>query len=488
MFRNSKGFILVGVAFLIPMMMLCGSLVVDYGNWKAQESRLQNAADASVLAGAWYLDEDDSTVYGIVEDYVDANTKSVLYKSLNRVEENTLPNSTEVINVKMDQTGDTELKVTLLTRTPTTFLHYFGFTGLPIEVSATAQVSSGAEFTDEMFGFAMCAAHNTSDNGNKDYDMRNTWQYANEYAIYFHTDNVEVTGNIMANGKILFDQAHNSTLHGKVFADKDLLKTGKSFTDEHWEGSTIYRESVGTSVWGKYDWNSGEKTTYTFVDDNGNPFVSQETVKSYKENGQNIVETKEYDRSDKVSYRDEIDISVANNSGIKAYLENLKNMTVKTRESQHIYYDDDSSHTYYNFSSSRDTSSFPNLSLGDGGYGLVTDEDTSVPRWNRWYRTVVVPKDVQVSFEGSPDPTDDDFAVVVSLDGNIHIPNNVTYNGILYAPNGTVQIDGTAHVSGSIVAQKILITTPGQTVTTHSTMTHRSSSSKSTGKSVRLVS
>ena len=229
--NNSKGYVIVGMALMVPVVMLCGSLVVDYGNWKAQETRLQNAADASVIAGAWHLDESDSSVYGIVENYVTTNTEGSNYNSRIRVEENTVPDSTGTLNVNM-QTSESEITVTLLTRVPTTFLHYFGFAGLPVQVSATAQVSGGEEFTDEMFGFAMCAAHNTITS----YNMRNSARNnESEEAIYIDTDGVDITGDIMTNGKIGFDQNSTTTLRGTVYADSDLLKTGEKFTEEYWQ-------------------------------------------------------------------------------------------------------------------------------------------------------------------------------------------------------------------------------------------------------------
>ena len=190
------------------------------------------------------------------------------------------------------------------------------------------------------------------------------------------------------------------------------------------------------------------------------------------------------EESPDVHYRDEIDISVANNSSIREFIENIKDMSYADREKLNVYYDD--SGNAYNFSSSTDTSHFP--ALCPQGSTVVPSSATSVDVWARWYKTIVVGGDILVSFEKSPAPGNDDSAVIVSLNGNIHIPNNMNYKGILYAPNGTIKIDGTAKVSGSIVAQKIIITTGGQYIETSESSSSHSSTSYSVGSTVKLAS
>lgn len=476
---NQNADVLVMLAAGLAAMMFLGAIVIDLGGMYVNKAKLQNAADAAALAGAWYLDEDDDKIYDSVRQYVeldmgaDASTDAI-----RRVNANEIPDSTNVINVHM-LPSQTELTVYLLMQSPTHFLRYFGINGLPIEVEAKAGVSGGTIITDEMFGFAMCAAHNTK----SDYNMENP--DSNECSIWFHTDNVDISGNIMTNGKLLFDNATTTTLRGTLYADEDLKSSGKNFSDKYWENGVYTTKMIEPSVWGKYGWGSnGKKETFTFVDEDGNPFV-QESEKTYSQEGwQKNATCTEYDRDDKVIFRDEIDISIEKNDSIKQYLQNIKNMSISDRENQHIYYDDNISRNY-NFSSSNDTSHFP--ALCPHGDTIVSNNDTDIPAWNRWYKTVVVGNNIQVSFERSPVPSDDDFAIIVSLNGDIHIPNNVKFNGILYAPNGTIRIDGTAQVSGSIVAQRILLTSSGQNVVANRSMAQSSSSSSLSGKVVKLA-
>lgn len=50
--NNEKGAIIVLTAFLVPLMIICLGLAIDFGNLYAHKTRLQNAADAAALAGA----------------------------------------------------------------------------------------------------------------------------------------------------------------------------------------------------------------------------------------------------------------------------------------------------------------------------------------------------------------------------------------------------------------------------------------------------
>ena len=514
---DSKGAVILIVALMVPVFMAFCALVMDYGTWKAYSAKLQGAADASALAGAWQLDEKDSVVYETVDEFVLKNVDEGL--TTNEVNSDTQPNSTGVVNIHMVPNDDrTELKVELMMRINSSFLKYFNIDTLPVHATATAKVEQGAPTSagDAMFDFAMCAAYNTPDG----YEMSNIYPHTpsanTEAAIWIDTVDVDITGDIMTNGKILFDNNQRNTLRGVVYADEDLLSCGNAIKDEfYWQNSQKIYEDIVPSVWGRYgEDGSNGRTTYTFVDGDGDPFVL-ETPKVFKEtdNGVSSYVTTEYDASaveisrrqedeptntilkgatydgdDKVVYRDEIDISVNANEGIKTYLETIKNMSVKDREKQHIYYDDGAGPSWgYSFNSSNANESFPNLC---SGYSIVDADDAQTSElWSRWYKVVIVRGDINLSFERTPDAGDDDFAVIISLEGNIHIPNHCgNFHGVLYAPNGEVWVSGADKIEGAIVAQKIKISHNGFPFIAHNWLASGSSSSSSSGsKLVKLI-
>ncbi|MBQ7515763.1 MAG: pilus assembly protein [Schwartzia sp.] len=466
---RQRGSVIVLTALLLPLMLgFCG-MAVDLGNLYIHKSRLQNTADAAALAGAAKFAGESETV--TTHPQADAEAQRYVNKDMKT---NTLPNETTRERYQaQEQDGVIYYRVALTENVPLYFLRIFIPEGTQdVSADSIVAISAGEEIVDEMFGFSMCAGHESQRN----YDMRQVWSNptANDWGIWFHTDNVHVSGDIMTNGKLRFDNSRNTTLDGNLQYSSDLKNCGSGFQDSYWKNGVQLTEYVTPSVWGRYDWGqNGSKELFTFVDTNGNPFVTE------NRNGTNVTETDNANVTD----RDKIDISVANNKGIKDFIENIKSLSYSDREKQHTYYDD--SNRTYNFSSSNDTSHFP--ALCPHGGTTVPSDATSTPVWNRWYEKIIVGGDIQVSFEKSPAPGENDSAIIVSLNGNIHIPNNMNFKGILYAPNGKVTIDGSAKVSGSIVAQQILITTGGQYIEAKDAFGKSSSKVIKTGATYKLA-
>ncbi len=464
-----RGSVIVLTALLLPVMLgFCG-LAVDLGNLYIHKSRLQNTADAAALAGAAKFAGESETV--TTHPQADAEARRYVTKDMKTT---TLPNETKRERYQaQEQDGVIYYRVALTENVPLYFLRLFVPEGTQdVSADSIVAISAGEELIDEMFGFAMCAGHESQ----KNYNMRQPWSNptANDWSIWFHTDNVQVSGDIMTNGKLRFDNSRNTTLDGSLSAFSGVKDCDTSFSQQFWRNGVQYTETVSPSVWGVYNWGqNGSMELFTFIDKDGKPFVSENVT------GNNITETD----GDNVGFRDKIDISVAANKSVQSFIENIKSMSFADRENQHTYYDD--SNRNYNFSSSNDTSHFP--ALCPHGSTIVPSSATSTPTWSRWYDKIVVGGDIQVSFEKSPAPGSDDSAIIVSLNGNIHIPNDMNFQGILYAPNGKVTIDGRAKVSGSIVAQQILITTGGQYIEAKDAFTKSSSKKIKTGATYKLA-
>lgn len=79
---------------------------------------------------------------------------------------------------------------------------------------------------------------------------------------------------------------------------------------------------------------------------------------------------------------------------------------------------------------------------------------------------IIVSGNINASFEHSPPPKDNEYLVLISLHGSITVPNDIPLNAMIYAPEGTVTINGNAaHVRGGIVAQTLYMSSGGQTIT-----------------------
>lgn len=468
---REKGAIFIMTAFVLPLLLVITGIAIDMGSAYVRHVQLQNAADAAVLAGGDYLDK-PYKVNGIVRTYVQDNLNEYIevYKLVQQAE---YPVQDKSVNYQVDIL-DNELDVTLYSNVKTSFLRIVGITDIPVKATAKAAVEFNG-FDDEMFRFSIVAAHKSSEN----YNMKDWQSTNNDCGIWFHAPGMVVTGDVMTNGKIVFDQSRVTVLKGTINADNDIKKEGNTFEESYWNNGRQYTKVFNPDVWGSYGWynNNGTRMEYyTFVDDNGKPVTTEKTV-----NGK----LQDVSNEDKIKYRKPIDISVENNRGIKKILESYKKMSVSEREKNHIYYDDNKMNGSYSFSSSH-THVYPALTSNDVGR-VVSNKDTDIDIWQRYYTTIVVPNNIQVSFENSPEPKEKDFAVIISLYGNIHIPNGVVFNGILYAPNGKITIDGTAKINGSVVAQQIYMTTPGQEVK-GSNYVHHKTNSGGGKKIVKLIS
>lgn len=467
---KEKGAVFILTALALPLLVICSGAALDIGSAAIRHVQLQNSADAAALAGGYYLDTPNK-VNDVVQKYVQDNLEKHI-DTYKLIEAEEYPTQERSVNYKADKSAN-ELEVTLYSNVKTAFLKIIGITDIPVKAVAKAQISSDG-FDDELFQFSIVAAHKSASDYNPD-----NWMSTNiDYGIWFHAPGMVVSGDVMTNGKIIFDQSRVTTLQGTIHADSAVKKEGQAFEKRYWNNNVEYTKVFKPDVWGSYGWynNNGTRMEYyTFIDEQGNPVTTEQTIDGKLQDVSN---------SNKIKYRDPIDISVDNNAGIKKTLETYKKMSVSEREKNHIYYDDNKSNGAYKFSSSS-TRVYPALT-SDDVIRVVSDKDTDVAIWSRYYKIIVVPNDIDVSFENSPEPGDDDFAIIISLYGNIHIPNSVTFNGILYAPNGKITVDGTAKINGSIVAQQVYMTTAGQIVNGRNYGNHKTSSGSGT-KSVRLV-
>ena len=458
--KKQNGAIVVMTALLMPVMIAFTGMAVDFGGYYMRKSQLQNASDASALAGAWQLGE-SSKVDSTVQSYLIENLEDK-FSNIQYTADDNYPSDEKTVNYSTTQ-KTSELDVTLRCNMQTSFVRFFGITSIPVTATSKAQVDD-EKLNDDMFKYTMVAGHKSS----KDYDPSNWKSLQDESGIWFHTPGVSIAGDIMTNGKINFDQSQVTTLDGHLYADRNLKRAGKMANKDYWLNNTQYDKKFDPDVWASSGWNKGMIEYYTFKDANGNSFMTEKNIGT-SSNGRPYMQ--DVNREDLVTFKDAIDISVENNKDIKRLLKEYKEKSISDREQQHIYYDDNTSNGSYNFSSSH-TRIYPALTSNEVSR-VVSDKDTSVPVWERYYTRIVVPGDIQVSFENSPKPGDKDLAMIVSLNGNITIPNGIDFNGILYAPNGIITINGTCKVNGSVIAQQILITTPQQEVSGTNSINHK---------------
>ena len=503
-----KGQSLVILALMIPMIMACGAGIVDYGLWRSQKSKLQNAADAAAIAGAWHLDESDASMYSYVQDYVEKNALDKIATSTTRVYDNIVPDSDEILNVRMiPDLENKQLTVNIMTVHPTTFARYFGFENAEIVVTATAEVTgSGGGFDDDMFKFGMVIAKPSYD------ELQTGDRNRDDSPTYFHTTDVKFTADMITNGRIYFDNERSTTLDGTLSYPKRLDTLGEDFfagknqynpEGGYWDSYSHWVKKVThQSVWGMNEdttvWDGAEKRSFSFIDADGNSFVNTVEIADPEpataENGwKNTLYLEEYSRPndegvEHVKYIDEehpelpeliengenygVDISLDAHPSVKSWVENIKSMSDTERKNNYVYYGDSAGFVEYGGS--------------DAVYPFICPEH----KQDIASRIIICENDIIIKPGDLHTPSDDDFFIIISLHGNITFTSKVgTVKGIFYAPEGKINVNfgNNCPIYGSLVAQELEITIQGEELINNDNIYHSIIDNLGTGKSVRLI-
>lgn len=420
-----------------------------------------------------------------------------------------------------------ELTLTLQKNVPTIFMRYFGesFSFLTVSAASSAQIPNEV-LEDEMFNYSIVAAQEPRYTDVSQHDALNYMKSGRQgsrgwpdgtdcgnAALWFDNDGIEINGDIRTNGRIIFDNSRTTAMEGKLhiagmlepvlggsnyFTDYGNASEGSkgvSYIMDGKQGYVLKRYYNG--VFGSYGFratyelnqskddksldtgynnpkwikNSVVSTEYyNFVDAYGNPFLTDHGTASSGwplDRGGYAADTFRQELLDNktVEYKNTIDISVKANKHIRAYLDQVRQMSVDDRESAHIFYDgpsDDSydtakgtdytSSTGYNFSVTSGMDTYPGL------YSNGAAAKTGKSQWGKqYYKVIIVSGSIDLSMSKSLTPGDGDYVIVISLNGDIHVPN-CRIDGILYAPHGTIKVDGNTEFDGSMVAQKIWFT------------------------------
>ena len=453
---GQQGAILVLTAFLLPFIIAFTGMAVDFGSAYVRRSQLQNAADAAALAGAYHLDDNqaDDVVLKYLKTNLDPHFTKYSYEK-----GDAFPDKFETLNYHTDKQKD-ELDVTLRSSVEASFLRLFDINTIPVSVTATAKVSQEENNNfDDMFNYGLVAS-DIPDNPYNWYVDEN-WQVNNDRlkkdsAILFDNTGAIVNGNILTNGRIGFDGSNVNTLNGKIYASKDVLN-GNAPPDFTRNG---INKKFSPDVWGTInyvDWNGISVPSYlAFKDKDGNGFT-EDGIR------------KDVNRPGLVNYVNRVDISRNANPGINELIENYRKMKPEERIENHVFYDDAGTSDLFFWTNS------------NGGYPGWTDYYT------RWYRVIIAQKSVTVNLP--KEPKGDEFAILISLNGDITIPNGNVFNGILYAPNGKILINGNGSTfNGSIIGKTIEINSSNQVINHKNYFAQNSSGSGSTGKkTVKLI-
>lgn len=168
---RQKGQILVFTAVLLPLMMAALGFTVDFGNMYMHKSRLQNAADAAAIAGAYaYRDHNNKPGVGNhddADDYADFSVQDNLanWRDIERI-----------YQVRVGDDGTAYYRALLTEEVPVYFLRLFGV-GTTVDVAADSIASiatiggdgsNGGTIFDNLFSFGSDGFKSINANQNPD--------------------------------------------------------------------------------------------------------------------------------------------------------------------------------------------------------------------------------------------------------------------------------------------------------------------------------
>lgn len=408
--KAQKGAFLVFTAIMIPIIFLCAGFAVDLGNAWAYKSKLQNAADAAVLAGAYQYQadtNDTAKVKSQIDKYINANNGGIPF-SIDKSDD-----SKNGIFYRYPKDGDAN-KGLLLTlhvseEAPTAFSKMFGFDSLHVAVVSTVRILNGtnSDDADDVFSYAIIGAGSKWRNRFRHLWDGNAWNDAKNSSIWFHSNGIVVDGKVYANDSVFIDGPGQTRI-----INADDFSTTQSNDRKLWSSGN----------------NQG---SYRLITTDGTPIYAQNHT---------ATETLNINLSEENS----------KTKNIYKYINDLLTTYGK--------YGPNGSYGNINY--------WGDLGNTDGVY-ICLDPFSSYRDFGDWhsYKTIITYGDILIQdpiFKNFPA---NEHLTVISLHGNITITGynktDNTVKGLFYAPQGDILFKtGARKFEGSLVAQQITDTNP----------------------------
>lgn len=398
--HRQSGAILILTALVLPLMICCMGMTIDFGFVYVQHQKLQNAADAAALAGAAQRKENDNAtnVTKAVQKYVIQNYENSNISSFQDESADAVPADYNEIYITTKLDAKTSNSVTaknvtavLRQKIPLYFLRMFGFNEMNISAKAVAQFQSASS---GIFDYTIFGAQKSPRDKND----------ISKNAVVFRSGQTSVSGKIGTNGLIgLADKGYGTLSDGSVVGNNEYES-----------------ESIWCSPHGKPIALDGNYST---------------------------------------AYADPIDISLntdnALTSGVRDYINTISNMSLPEREKANIYYD--ASSKRYQFTDNQSNHTFLGVSSG-------TATTTDGQPWTKSYKIIIVGGDLEVDTPENCDFPSTDYAILISLHGNIRLHNLSRFRGIVYAPAGEVWMDCYSAAAGNFIGQRVNISNYSTTI------------------------
>lgn len=425
--KREKGVFLLFTAILLPLIFICVAFAVDIGYAYAGKSKLQNAADASVLAGGYQYDNGTTAVRSTINTYLQNDVGSNKY-TINSITYGKKDN---------DETNAVLITVTVTQDQPTFFSKIIGMGKIPVTVKSSALVVPKKENKKTIFSYALFGGHDSVT-----YEMDDQRRYGDFTYLFQSAGNV-IHGPVYTNGSIALPDNWSNTYGRYVYLDPGAFST--------------YVASNVRKIQGNYDywlWTNGRAAYWEHT--NAVNSTSQELKELYKDDIPKITTNfwgnrmitdwlymyrMAYSDGTKVGKNVVVDDSVVTSTRLSAALSTSNQLTKPIVD-------------YIN-----------SVRNNPNKYGKVYYNTSRGSTFNRWesYDVIIVSGDI--TFNPNNYAPTKDHVVLISLNGDITI--NSPSNGLkalVYAPNGLVTYNSWGNLEGSIVADRLNFSS-SQTIT-----------------------
>lgn len=487
---GQQGAILVLTAFLLPFIILFTGFAVDAGNAYVHHSKLQNAVDAAALAGGHKYAENESLndTKIIVNDYMKLNQGKDTYT----IDDITPNKSQEDNSVITDITVDVSEKVPIYFLGAALKYFHADITdeeanNWTVKASATVRIKKGkstpSNQSNSIFDYAMIGARRKPATHDYQYVGYMPWN-ADVPQSFIFTSPITIKGKLHANGSIYLNDYNEKGGDYSIYVEKfscyaetdadlwDYFRGGDTYFDHYIDGIDSYYEN-GKKI---YYYEQTPYETYSkhvnkgHIDDEKIPGIhglnGDMSWRFYARFG--TFDHKDYTAEN--SHTNDIDIDLSEKNPLTKSIYNMveyyRNMSPEEREKNYVYVDTDGKYNkqwlsmkprkMYEFTPSKNKQIYPGITCNTGGVPFYKKQGASFIDSNV-YKIIIV--DGNLNINGIPSDVihnnENDYAIFISLHGDIHIQNDGPFYGYAYAPQGNILLDGSNRIYGSVVAQSI---------------------------------
>lgn len=436
--ENQRGAFLVLMVVILPLILIFAGLAVDLGRGYSHRAKLQNAADAAVMAAAhiYFPNKDRDEVYEWAQRYMDANRGDQTYKI-------------DQITVRELKDANSAEKSILLSvyaseLVPVSFMAIAGFDAIPVDVVATAKIIPGEELTDVsgIFSYAFIGA-NTTDAST----IKNLWADEKNYSIFFTNSNHRVHGQVHVNGYLKLNNTCDSDGKRVVLIDPGAFSTSAKTDRNIWAGFNINH------------WEHDSKQSSTHYYDNDIPVDATDPNTDWYHMirigyddgtlwGQDVIVDKLEPKDISISLKQGNDMT----KDVYDYLTKLSKtypggLNGGTYDDKGIYF-----------------STLSNIGEWDSNKWQSFQYKKYEPKATK-YKVIVADTDLEINDRLID--YDEDHVVIISLHGDIvlNLSDNLKLKALVYAPKGEIIYNGCLTFEGSMVAQRIRLNKSNATYT-----------------------